>query len=213
MSFATLDDFYTVIGDDGDGSSDAQVQLLLDLATAVITAWTRQDIALVTDDVVELPGTWNANLELPQFPVVDISAVSVNGIALGDAEWTWNQRQTLRRGGGARAFDYPAGALVAAAAGDVVDWPLQQSGAWHWNGPDATVTVTYSHGYDPVPADVQAVCLALATRIFTNPTGAVSEQVLNYQVTYDQAARARAAGMALTPEDQQALRKYRRWWG
>lgn len=209
-AFATADDLATALGRTLSTEQTEQVDLLLDLATAVIKSWTRQDIEKVEGDTVLLPGTWGPDLDLPQSPVLAVSAVSFNGVALGDGEWTWNERNLIRRGFGARAFDYPPGAFVADPT--LIDWPLQQSGFWHWGGPAATIEVTYDHGYDPVPDDVRAMCLSLSIRAFVNPAGAVMERIGSYEITYDQAARARAAGMALTTDDQQALRKYRRWW-
>lgn len=36
---------------------------------------------------------------------------------------------------------------------------------------DEIVTVTYTHGYDPVPADIRGVCLDVAKRAMENPAG------------------------------------------
>lgn len=211
MAFASTDDLATLLSQSFDEGEELKAELLLDMATAVIKSWTRQDIEAVANDEVKLPGTWGTDLELPQWPVTGVSSVAVNGLAIDVTGWTWNSRQLIRRGFlGPRAFDWPIGVFINES--DLNDWPLQPGGIFHWSGPAATIEVTYSHGFATVPGDVRAICLSIAARVFVNPVGAVMERIGAYEITYDQTVRNRSAGMALTPEDQQALRKYRKWW-
>lgn len=209
--FATVDDLATLLNRTFTPGEEDQAALLLDMATAVIRSWTRQDISAVIDDTIKLPGTWSTDLELPQWPVTAVHSVAVNGLSIDNTGWTWNSRQLIRRGFlGPRAFDWPIGVFITES--DLSDWPLQPGGIFHWSGPPATIEVVYDHGFATIPEDVIAICLSVAARSFVNPVGAVSESIGNYSITYDQTARNRSAGMALTPEDQQALRKYRKWW-
>lgn len=176
-----------------------QVGLLIDQATAAIKGWTRQTIDFVADDTVVLAGTWSPDLELPQRPVAKVSAVSVNGVALVPGGWAWNERQLIRIGAGPRAFDSPIGASDQ----------LQTSAGWHWSGPQATVEVSYSHGFVPIPDDIAAVCRAMVMRSLLNPAGVKSESIGGYSVTY---ADVDGGGVGLAADDKALLRRYRRWW-
>lgn len=190
MAFATADDFATLVNRTLSQAETDQVELLLDLATGAIKGWTHQQIELVEEDVVLLAGTWADDLELPERPVVAVSSVKVNGVAIAGEGWAWNERQLLRQGG-ERAFDSPPG----------LDWTAVVNGpsgsGLSWAGPAATIEVTYDHGFEEIPEDVRVACLSIAMR---------------YQVIYASGADL-SAGFSLTEDDKALLRKYRRWWG
>lgn len=158
------------------------VVLALDLASAAIRAETGQIFDYVEDDTITLPGTWDADLWLPQRPVVDVSAVAVDGLALSDYSWLPNGR--LSRG------LVPSGPQYAQA----------------WGGPLSTITVTNSHGYATVPGDIRRICLQVASRLIENPAAVQAEQIGNYSVTYTRRDTERGS---LTPDEQRALRRYR----
>ncbi|MEV0445448.1 hypothetical protein AB0I84_08185 [Streptomyces spectabilis] len=71
---------------------------------------------------------------------------------------------------------------------------------------DQAVTVTYTHGYASVPADVLAVVLTLAGRVLTNPSDLRQESVGSVNVTYS----AETIGASLAPADRNLLARYRR---
>ncbi|GGV54191.1 hypothetical protein [Streptomyces spectabilis] len=73
-------------------------------------------------------------------------------------------------------------------------------------GGDQAVTVTYTHGYASVPADVLAVVLTLASRVLTNPSDLRQESVGSVSVTYS----AETIGASLAPADRDLLARYRR---
>ena len=90
------------------------------------------------------------------------------------------------------------------------------SSAWRWDGRDtlvltagavwpATVTVTYSHGFTSIPADLKGVCLTVATRLLDNPSGVRAETVAGYSATYGD-----AAGISLTGTERSMCYAYRR---
>lgn len=66
--------------------------------------------------------------------------------------------------------------------------------AWWWDGlspslyvedPEVvTATVTYTAGYLPVPDEVKAAALALASDEYVNPSGVTQETIGSYSVTY-----------------------------
>lgn len=82
-------------------------------------------------------------------------------------------------------------------------------GTW---GVDA-LTVTYSHGFSPVPDDVVSVVAAIAGRAVTNPDGVRSETIGTYSVTHTVSADGAAAGLLLGTSELSVLDRYRRTVG
>lgn len=67
------------------------------------------------------------------------------------------------------------------------------------------VVVTYTHGYDAVPADVRAIVMTLAGRVLTNPSDIRQESVGSVSVTY----AAETIGASLAPIERDQLARYR----
>lgn len=184
-SFISYNDLATFLGTDLSADDAARAEAIIAAASEIIRAYTRQTITQGTT-TADLPGTWTSDLDLPERPVTAVSAVSANGTPLTvNADYYWNDRGTLRRGA---AFDTP---LASTAS---------------WGGPQATVTVTYTHGYATIPQAIKSVCLAIAARVFSNPAGLAGEMLGTYQVQYDRTA----ANMALTDLEKALLKPYRR---
>lgn len=174
--------------------ADAGLQAV-ELASAMITGYTGQDIARATHtdllDVtlrqlprVDLPeghplenfGHTVGVVHLPQRPVVSVTSVVADLVTVPTAEWYFD------------AFE------------QVV--MLEEHDQWR-------VQVTYVAGYDPIPDDIKAVALAIASAELTNPLNVESERVGDYAVTY--AANAAATGgSTLPPLQQRILDKYRK---
>lgn len=198
MAFATPDDLADFLGRDRytDPTEYRQASMLLDLATAAIQAWTRQTIELVADNEVTLAGTWQRELLLPERPVVSVAQVAVGGVPLAAADWSL-VGGALYSGPAVEPGVVTSSSLPVGATG---------RGHWHWGGPDQTVTVTYTHGYATPPAEVKAVCLAVAARGVMSPAGAVrQESVGSYSVTY-----AGQGGPSLTDGEMRQLAHLRR---
>lgn len=68
------------------------------------------------------------------------------------------------------------------------------------------VSVTFTHGYAQVPADVLAVALTAAQRILSNPNDLRQESVGSVSVTYS----AETIGASLAQADKDLLGRYRR---
>ncbi|MGW4505695.1 hypothetical protein ACWENO_13750 [Streptomyces sp. NPDC004436] len=165
--------------------SAESADLALASASAVIRRWTRQQITLVTDDVVTLRILTEQELVLPQRPVLGVSQVRVNSLVLQD--WVLSGDRLLRTGGWRRlpgATTYPDPGLVE---------------------------VTYSHGYDEIPDEVRAVCLDLAAMSVTNPGGLrESERAIDDWRQRDVYATETLGSGVLSAAHREMLAGYRR---
>jgi hypothetical protein len=191
MAFATAVDFATYLNRDLLDGEAGQVDMLLAAATGAIQRYCRQTIELVEDHEVNLKGNWTTRLHLPERPVVAVSSVSIDGVTYAaDVDWSFDGQSTIYRG---RTPFLPTG--------DGLDPTL------HWGGPDTTIVVVYTHGFDPIPTELVALCCAMAARGAVNPAGVRQESVGSYQVTYD-----RTAATHLTADEKAFLRDagYRR---
>lgn len=215
-SFATPQDLADYLIRPLDEAEQAAAPLLLRLASASVALEVRQTVEKVTT-TAKLAGTWSQDLELPERPVVDVTAVAVNGVNLPVGAYTWNSRTLLRRG---VALDQDSDGFSPV---DVDEHRQGASGAstpLHWGGPASTVEVTYEHGYDAdvIPDVFVAVTLSVAARVLESPTGITSESLGGYSVTYAGAAEASfggshaggGAGFTLTAAERALLRPYRK---
>lgn len=198
--FASPDDLAAILQRELTDAEETAALVLLEIATAEIQAELGQQIT-ETVHTASIPGTWSRDLELPQRPVTAVTGVALDGVALASDGWAWNGRQTLRRGT----------SLVAGEAdlddGDLDDMGSTGIAGWHWGGPGATVAVTYTAGYVNVPADLKGLCLQVAMRTMSNPTGIRSEQLGAYQVTYTVPGTGQVFGALLTDTERATLRR------
>lgn len=141
-----------------------RVEWHLAAASSWLSALTGQRIALVEDDEVILDGLNRRVIMLPQLPVVDVTKVetlSSRDLATWDVleatRYTWSDRD-----GGLymRGCELPHG---------------------HRN-----VRVTYSHGYNPVPLQIERLVYGLVARGLANPDGQElrAETLGTYSVQY-----------------------------
>lgn len=152
---ATVDDVSTLLGVTLDAAQSDRVERLLAMASGVARSFTRQHLSHVTDDTITVRGVRDALLVLPERPVTAVSQVTVAGDVVD-----------------------PAGYYTSSDALRLMFGEL-------WGSPDLEVTVTYSHGFDPVPADVVAVVAGIAARLYRNPDGYRSETIGDYSYTVD----------------------------
>lgn len=206
-AFAEADDLATLLGITFTTAQQAQAELALDLASAAIREYTRQQIdRSVTVD--RLAGCWEQDLRLPQYPVNAVLDVAINDIHIDPSGYFWNKRQHLRRG-----MDFTINEF------DFVDIdptePMRQGATgmyrYHWDGPRATVTVTNDHGYDIIPEEIRAICLQAASRCVINPFGLQSERLGAYDVRY---TRFGSGGLviSLDADEEGRLRRWRKYW-
>lgn len=145
------------------------------MATGVITGHTNQIIEADTYTTL-LPINSDRTVRLPQRPVTDITSVTVAGTALvaGD-DYEWD--------GISDTF------LIDGYLPDPDDWQA---------------TVEYDAGYAVVPADITAVALSVAARLYNTTPGLVSESIDDYRAQY-----AAPSPLGLLDYERQILRRYR----
>jgi hypothetical protein len=191
-SLATVADLATLLGRTFTTEQEQQAQALLDQASSVVRAYVRQDItrATTTDSFTmrradPLVHRCGGVVTLPQRPVVSITTVLADGVETLD--WWMDGSDLLVR-------------------------------AWAWDHPPAAhqppqVTVTYTHGWDPVPGDIQAIVMQAANRVLVNPSAIRSETVGGESVTYLIPATGEALGVLLSRTEMKVLDRYRRTAG
>lgn len=195
---ATLDDLEQRLGRDMTDVEAARVDALLADASAMVRAFTGQDFAVVEDDQVTLRGQ-GGTIRLPQRPVTAVtSVVAIGGDGAPDVtvvDWVWDGIDQIRIGEGSFVINLPA------------VW-------WDDDGYPGTYRVTYSHGYETVPADVVAVVCGMVMRTLTAPTmagGVRSETIGPYSYQLD--AAGTGLSVAMSQADRDALKRYRRTEG
>lgn len=187
-SLVTVADFAALMGRTFTPGQEMQAQALLDQASSVVRAYTRQDIArATTTDTFTLRRADHSLhrcggvVTLPQRPVVDIGSVEVGGTLTSD--WWQDGNELLLR-------------------------------SWTWGQPPAAhrapqVTVTYTHGWDPVPGDITAIVMQAANRVLVNPSQIRSETVGGESVTFLIPSAGEALGVLLSRTEQKVLDRYR----
>lgn len=177
----------------------AQAAMAIRRASARVRKYCRQDITLVENDTVTLPGG-SRILRLPQRPVVvddshPLTVVELFGVS--------NQEYTALEG---RDFTRIGSELTRGeqwwAPSRLMGWPfMRPMGIWA-----DRVRVTYSHGYLEVPDDIVDVVCDLAAMNLTNPQGLRSESIDDYERVF---ASETIGGAQLTDQHKEDLRPYR----
>lgn len=187
-SLATVADLATLLGRTFTPDQELQAQALLDQASSVVRGYLRQDItrATTTDTFTmrradRLLHRCGGVVTLPQRPVVDITSVKVNDV--DTADWWQDGSDVLVR-------------------------------SWSWDQPPAAhrppqVTVTYTHGWDPVPGEIEAIVMQAVNRVIVNPSQIRSETVGGESVTYLVPNGGEALGVLLSEVEKKALRRLR----
>lgn len=171
----------------------ARAEKLLDRAANRIRAYTGQtfDKATTTDVLRSLGSV----VKLPQLPVI-----SIDGVRIIDYLGTSYPVPVF-------GFDQ-IDRIDLATYGVVLNLPEAISLDGLWSG---TVDVTYTHGYDPVPAEIVDLNAELVARVYNSPageqTGIRSQGVGPYSIGYDPATGGGV--MSLTPDDKAMLDRYR----
>lgn len=166
-------------------------QLALDLATGAIRDHTRQHLSLVEDDEVTLNGNTSRQLVLPERPVVSVSTVNINGTPIAPVGWQL-VRDTIWWGNTLLN--------VANATDDL---------GYGWGTISTPIDVTYTHGFDPIPDGIRAVCAYVAFQAFRQPIPITAESIGNYSVAFGKIAQG---ALELSSFQQQLLNKYRKTW-
>lgn len=177
---ATVDDLAVFTGREIDGG---QAAAMLDQASAMVRSFCGWDIFPVQTNVaVTVDGSGASVQPLPTARLLAVSAVVEDGTDVDLAYVAWSQAGYLTRPG----------------------WGCR------WTCAERGITATITHGYDTVPADVQAVVLGVVARATANPSGLLREQVGPFAVTYSQptAGFPASGGLAVMPHEERVLQRY-----
>lgn len=133
----------------------------------------RHPVRLVVADVVTLYGECTDRLPLPAAPVTEVTSVRVDGVLLD-----------------------PSGYRVRKDAGIL----RRMGGVWEdW----AEVEVLWSHGYDPIPQDIQEAVIDQARTIYRVQPGVQTVQAGGESITY-----GAQAAVGVTSQWQAAVDAY-----
>lgn len=186
---ATVAQLGALLGQDLSGRLD-QATVLLDMASDVVRGYTRQEFTLGTTTMTvplrrsdPLGGHCLAEVVLPQRPVLDVTSVLVDGTVPTD--WWWRDDRVYL---------------------PHILWR-------HGQHRPPQASVTYEHGFDPVPGNVTAVVLQSAARVLVNPLQIRSEVVGGVSTVYAVPVGGEALGVLLTKAEREVLNDYRRRGG
>lgn len=163
---------------------------LNDRASAAIEDYCRRDFIEHANQVEKYDGTDDAFLDLRGWPIISITSVTADGVALVAGT---DYRQRPGRAGG--------------EAPGILEKPAGQTWAKNWD----RYVVTYSWGYASPPLDVKRIAEDVVVRGLQaikharEATGASSVSMDGFSTTYDS---ARLAG-ELLDEDRAVLAKWR----
>lgn len=206
-ALATLDDVAAIIGRPLTSAEQTNGTRLLDMASGMVRRYTRQTITQVVDDVVTLPGNWGHTLTLPNRPVQSVSSVQFAGATAPTTSYKL-VGDDLFLGTGAFMPDYSGvqwgGSALWGPAGS--NNSPQATGAT-WQGPQAQITVTYTHGYATTPQDIVNEVAGMVALQLSTSVGVQQEKIGGYEVQY---LRGQGGGMALTDETKSVLNFYRK---
>ena len=184
----------------GATGTDEALDLALRRASARVRRYTRQDITLVDNDTITLPGGEKV-LRLPQYPLVVDSIHPLTVVEVADfsgVEWEALENRDFSRIGNELTRGYPWQAPTR-----LMGWPWNRAqGIWA-----PKVRITYSHGYGEVPEDIVDIVLDLATMNLSNPENLRQVGIDDFQRTF---AAETIGSAALTKDHKDALRPFRR---
>lgn len=198
-NLATVTDVELVLQQEivGDEKIAAAEFALLSVSAAVRN-YCRQKIDRVTDDVVVLDSVSRGRLlYLPELPVISVSDVAENGVALA----VTGHYQLLQPSGGLYRVGRP----------------------WYYGL--QTIAVTYTHGYAVIPDDIMAVTARAASRLYQaglraaetgGVPGVVSKSLGDFAVTFgsgdtsaSEGVMGASAARLLLLSEKDLLNKYR----
>ena len=181
-ALATATQLATLLQRSFTAAEAAAADLVLDIASETIRTFCHQTLSLVEDDTLTVWADWRTELWLPERPVTELTSITVDGVLVDDSTYTWDQ------------------------SGEVRFSPVwTSSGPTPWHRRQAVIV--YSHGFDPMRADLRGMCLELAKAAVVTPDaggGVTQEQIGNYSVTFDTKVAA-----ILNDAQMRRLRPYR----
>jgi hypothetical protein len=178
VTWGTLQGFSDWIGEDQAGNTKAD--LVLAAARETVISLLGYDPRAVADDTATF-STDTGRWFLPAIPVTGVSAITVDGVALATTDYAWTAQGEISRA-----------------------WTSRRMAT----GLPPAVTVTYSHGYDPVPDGLVALLYETAEGVLSDAPGSlVSETLGSWSATY----ASQADEYGLSPNARMILDRYRLW--
>lgn len=201
---ATVADLASYLQVTVDAAFTATATVLIECATTVVQECCGgQRIVQVVGDTLSVSGLTDSFLALPQIPVTAVSAVTLDGLALTlNTDYKLIGNRLWRRQGWQANYGWPwelegIGSPWYNYAPPSLTWPFQEP---------SSITLTYTHGFAAGAQELQharAAVLSLAKGCYVNPSGATSEAIDDYHVSYD----AMAARMEAAPHLKASLAK------
>lgn len=176
--------------------------MLLETATAVVQqAAGGQRIVQVVGDTCSILSTTESWLQLPQIPVTSVASVVLDGVTLvANTDYKLFGSKLWRRYGWQNNMGWSWG----------WDWnwrPTYAVNGTPYTGQEPSLSVvTYTHGYPTGHQSLQlgrSAVLSLAKAAFGNPSGASSESLDDFHISYN----AMSVQMEASPYLKAALRK------
>lgn len=145
--------------------NDAALIVACELASGMIRDTIAQEVTAHDDDTYQVVYPFGAAFGpwmLPELPVRDVSALTINGVVqVPEVDYVWD------------------------TAGLVVPVPFARR--WLTDSPatiPGRVVITYDHGWLDVPEGIRSVALAAATRLYDNPSRDVNRAVGAHNESY-----------------------------
>lgn len=172
-------------------------------ASDVVRGYTGQQFDYVANDVVTLDPRADGTAQLPEMPVTAVSLVSAY-MPDYTGNFTW---QTLTQYGWvARGLLYntaPVQPFIMPSNGFGLYYPT-------WPQLPGSLQVTYSHGYQTIPADIQAVVTRIAQQIQANPYFMASRKVGEISYSFGNAPQGKSGALVtLRDTDCAILDRYK----
>lgn len=145
--------------------ADPSAAYLLKVASGMIRRYLEQDITQTLNDVEYADPVNGQMVLLRQLPVQSVSLVETST----DGGVTWSTVD-------------PANYTVSKRTGIVAAKPWTGIG---WGSDPESWRVTYSHGYETVPDEINAACCSIAARFYSTPAGIDMERTGQRQVKYN----------------------------
>lgn len=155
---ATLEELATFVGRTltpaGSGEQPTTEEQALTIASSTVRTYLGHQVSLQEETYV-LDGTGTTFLRLPGFPIIDIAAVEEDG------------------------EEVPAEAYKVSPTGY-----LLRTDGHKWTHNPGGIEITFTAGFDPVPAVIVGAVLNLAARISDGSANIKQETIGSYNVTY-----------------------------
>ena len=138
-------------------------------ALAQVQVYCGWHIAPARSDVATLDGPGSRVLVLPSLRVTDVASIEEDGVTLDPSAYEWSRAGVVRR-------------LASTSY-----WSSCQP---RWTNHLRGLVVTFTHGFDTMPADLQQVIDDLSARLGSGFGGLVSQSVGPFTESYGQPSTA-----------------------